>query len=137
MQRFHDSLESRLEPLWLAVIGGVSTLYGLWPVAYLYDDVVAKDHTGYGWFPFLIFSPIAFVIGLAITSTLLTRIFCWLENRIARIAVALLLVSAFLTAHGKPHPFGLFVVAFITVSYYFHAKRLHEDARDREEFFNE
>lgn len=137
MQSFRDSLESRLEPLWLAVVGGVSALYGIWPGISMYNDLVGKPNHGFGWFPFLIYAPIAFVITLAIISKLLVGLFCLLENKTARIAVCLFLIYVFWVTHGIPHPFCLFLIGFTTVFLYFHSRKLHEDTDDREEFFNE
>lgn len=137
MQSFHDSLESRLEPLWLAVVGGVSALYGIWPGIAIYNDHVGKHNGGFGWFSFLIYAPIAFVITLAISSKLLVGLFFWLESQAARIAVCLFLIYIFWAKHGVPNPLCLSLIGFTTVFLYFHARKLHADARDREEFFNE
>lgn len=138
MQSFHASPKSHLEPSWLAVVAGISSLYGLWPVNYLYDDLIGRPGGGgLGWFVLALLVPFSFGIVLLIVEKLLVHLFCWLENTAARIAVCLILTLIFWMKNGVPHPLGLGLMACVTVFSFFHAGKLHEDARDREEFFNE
>lgn len=137
MQTLKETIKSRLEPLWVAIIAAVIVLYGFWPGISFYNDVVVKTKDGVVWLPFLLYGFFGFLIVSVIGSFLLGGLFCLLENKAARITTSLALVLVFWTKHGVPHPFVLVIISLVAVSGYFQVRKAHEDASDREEFFDE
>jgi hypothetical protein len=138
MQKLKDYMEERLGPLWGALVAGISTLYGLWPVISLYKDLVTgPGGGGVGWVPFLLLSPMAMILVMIFVVYLLGGLLCTIDSALARTLICLIVILFYLFKQGVPHPIGLAVVAFVFVISYVGAGTARQDSRDREEFFDE
>lgn len=137
MPSFKETIESRVDPLWGAIMAAIVMLYGFWPGISFYNDAVIKSRDGMAWVVFLPYGLIGFFIVLVIGGYLLGGLFCLIENKVARIAICLALVLIFWNKHGVPHPFILIMILIFTVIGYFQNRKARQDSSDREEFFNE
>lgn len=136
MPSFNESIAAEIEPVWATALGALGALYAIWPVLSLYETLVRKTTDGYGWFPFLIFAFMAYVITLAIVGGLLGRVFHRIESHLMRGLIALALIAIFAGVHGVPHAGWWPIIAFVGASACFQSRKARADARDREEFFN-
>ncbi len=138
MQKLKDYMEETLGPFWGAWVAGICALYGLWPVKSLYKSLVdVPGSGGFGWLPFLIFSPFAMAIVMILMVYPLGGLLCTIESALARALICLIAISFYLLMQGVPHPIGLAVVAFVFVVSYVGAGTARQDSRDRKEFFDE
>lgn len=137
MQHYDEDMEASLHPVWAAVMGGLSALYGLWPATSLYESMVQTPKDGgFGWFPFLIFGPLLFIFTMAAMVGLLGRVLVWLESNVVRAVLCLVLVLVYWGGRGVPGVVGLVLIAFIALFMCGQSIKAHQDARDRDEFFD-